>query len=191
MNIDFTQYYWKNDQIQMRQPKDEDFDFVCPDFYRSEDRFRFDGEIELPLDPDGYRQKYQDQRQGKTDYLQFAILDNHGKHVGIANIFGIDERHGCFGPIGVQINSADRGKGYAFSAMRMLGMYMFQERRMHKWESGCLKGNTASERLHEKLGFMTEGVRRENSYHAGKYWDEMLYGITAEEFMGKHKEAFL
>lgn len=190
MDIDFTRYYWKNDLIQMRQPKEEDCDFICQEFYHSEDRFLWNGEIELPLDPDGYRQQYLIQGQEKKDYLQFAILDRQGKHVGIANIFGIDERHGCFGPVGIWINSADRGKGYAFYAMCMLGLYMFQERRMHKWESGCVKGNAASETLHEKLGFAVEGVRRENSYHTGRYWDEVLYGITEEEFLQKHREMF-
>lgn len=182
MKIDFTKYYWKNNLIQLRQPKAEDWPHICQSFYYSEDRFMFDGEIELPLDIEGFKEGYMEQLQKKHDYLSFAILDLEEKHAGIANVFGIDERHGCFGPVGVQINSAERGKGYALSALRMIGNYMFKERRMHKWESGCTKGNIASESLHKIMGFIQEGLRRENTYHDGRYWDEVLYGMTREEF---------
>lgn len=182
MAIDFSRYYWCNDLIRMRQPREEDWPHICQSFYCSEDRFMFDGEIELPLDIGGFQEQYTQGLQKKYDYLMFAILNHDEKHVGVANVFGINERHGCFGPVGVQINVDQRGKGYALSAMRMIGNYMFSERRMHKWESGCTKGNIASERLHRKMGFVQEGLRRQNTYHDGYYWDEVLYGMTREEF---------
>lgn len=183
MTIDFSEYYWKDELIRLRQPKEDDWQFMCQSFYRSEDRFMFNSEIELPLDTEGFQNRWIEHMQNQSNYLPFAILDKNEKHVGIANIFGIDERHGCFGPIGVQINFEDRGKGYALSALRILGNYMFRERRMHKWESGCTRGNTSSEQLHMKLGFIQEGLRRENTYHDGKYWDEILFGMTRDEFL--------
>ena len=183
MDIDFTQYYWKNDIIQLRQIKEDDWQYLCQSFYCSENRFMFNGVIDLPLDIEGFKNQYIEQAQIQPNHIQFAILDRNEKHVGIANIFGINERHGCFGPVGVQINCEDRGNGYALAALRMIGTYMFNERRMHKWESGCIRGNTASESLHKKLGFIQEGMRRQNTYHNGKYWDEVLFGMTKEEFL--------
>ena len=50
------------------------------------------------------------------------------KHVGVANLFDIDERNGSFGPIGIVVNPSDRGRGYAAAAYRRLGKYMFNER---------------------------------------------------------------
>ena len=182
MDIDYSKYYWKNDLITLRQSKEEDWPYLCQSFYCSENRFMFDGEIELPLDVEGFKKQYMQKMQMQSDYVPFTILDRNEKHVGIANIFGINERHGCFGPVGVQINYADRGNGYAFATLRMIGKYMFSERRMHKWESGCTRGNIASESLHKKLGFLQEGIRRQNTYHNGQYWDEILFGMTKEEF---------
>ena len=183
MDIDFTQYYWKNELIQLRQPKEDDWQYLCQSFYCSENRFMFDGEIELPLDTDGFKKQYMERESTRSDFIQFAILDRNEKHVGVANIFGIDERNGCFGPVGVQINHESRRNGYAFAALHLIGCYMFNERRMHKWESACTRGNTASENLHKKLGFLQEGIRRQNTYHNGQYWDEILFGITEKEFL--------
>jgi RimJ/RimL family protein N-acetyltransferase len=42
----------------------------------------------------------------------------------------------------------------------------------------------ASQKLHESLGFQHEGVRRECIYSGGKYCDEVLYGMTFDEFAG-------
>lgn len=182
MDIDFSLYFWKNDRIQLRQPKEDDWRYLYPGFCRSDDRFMFNCEIDLPLDEEGFKKQYAERIQGKGDHLPFAILDTDGKHVGIANVFGINEKHGCFGPVGIQINPADRGRGYALATFRMLGGYMFEERRMHKWESSCTVENTASERLHRSLGFTQEGLRRHNTFHNGRYWDELLFGMLAEEF---------
>jgi RimJ/RimL family protein N-acetyltransferase len=36
--------------------------------------------------------------------------------------------------------------------------------------------------MHEKLGFIEEGRIRRNSFFNGKYQDEVLFGMTREEF---------
>jgi len=37
-------------------------------------------------------------------------------------------------------------------------------------------------KLHEALGFKKEGVIRRMVYTNGSYYDEIIYGITREEF---------
>lgn len=34
----------------------------------------------------------------------------------------------------------------------------------------------------KKLGCVQEGVRREQIYMNGRYWNEILFGLTVEEF---------
>jgi len=182
-SIDYSKYYWKTDFISLRQPTENDWEFVIQNMYDSESRFFFEDEIELPIDVENYKKKFvENVTQNNRNYLCFAIENNEGKHVGLANIFGIDEKNGVFGPIGIQINVEDRKKGYAIAALRMLGTYMFNERRMHKWNSGYMDGNGPSFGLHKKLGFEIEGVRKDMTYHNGKYWNEVLCGITKEQF---------
>lgn len=187
--VDYSKYYWKNDFIRLRQPAIDDWEYLISNMYDSENRFFFDDEIELPIDIENYKKNFIEKiEQNDSSCICLAIEDCEGKHVGIANIFGIDERNGVFGPIGIQINVGDRNKGYGIAALRMLAIFMFNERRMHKWNSGYMQGNTSSEKLHKKLGFNIEGVRKDVTYHDGKYWGEVLCGITREEFFENEKQ---
>ena len=186
--IDYSKYYWKNDFIQIRQPKIDDWETLIYNMYDSIARFYFNDEIELPIDVDSIKQWLVDSlKPGALAHISLAIENNDGKHVGIANIFGIDERNGRFGPIGIQINPTDRKKGYGVAACRMLGRYMFNERRMHKWNSGYLEENKASEALHKKLGFNIEGVQKDMCFHEGRYWNQVLCGMTEIQFFNNEK----
>lgn len=40
--------------------------------------------------------------------------------------------------------------------------------------------------MYEKLGFVVEGRRRENHWSRGRFWDDILMGVTAEEWWAKH-----
>ncbi|CAN5703151.1 hypothetical protein BH18ACT11_BH18ACT11_01500 [soil metagenome] len=49
-----------------------------------------------------------------------------------------------------------------------------------------LRGPRVRLRPLEKLGFVVEGRRRENHWTRGRFWDDILMGITAEEWWSKH-----
>jgi len=182
MNIDYSKYYWRNSLITLRQPLESDWELVIHNRYDSESRFLFTDEIELPTETESFRKNFVEDITQSKDYLRFAITNNEDKHVGIVHVFGIDEKNGVFGPIGIQINPLDRGMGYATAVYRMLGKYMFSERRMHKWNSEFLEENVGSERLHKKIGFNIEGIRKDMSFHEGRYWNLVLAGITEHQF---------
>jgi len=183
MTIDYSKYYWKNSLITLRQPKEDDWQALVHHMFDSQGRFFFNEEIDMPTDLEQYRKRFIESLEpGKLSYICFAIENNDGKHVGIANLFGVDERHGSFGPIGILVNPMDRGKGYAAAAYRMLGRYMFNERRMHKWNNGYMEENKASAALHKKLGFEIEGVQKDMWFHDGRYWNQVLCGLTEKQF---------
>ena len=182
MNIDYSNYYWKNSLIALRQPRETDWEELIHHMYESQGRFFFSEEIGMPTDIEQYRKKIEFLEPDKLGYTCFAIENSEGKHVGIANLFNIDERNGNFGPIGIVINPGARGKGYGVAAYRMLGKYMFNERRMHKWNSGYIEGNEGSRALHEKLGFIVEGVQKDMYFHEGRYWNQVICGITEVQF---------
>ena len=188
MVIDFSKYYWKNDLIHLRPPNETDWKDFLPGRFESEIRFFLNEEIEMPVDSESIRKRsIEDLEPGKLDYIPFTIENNEGKNVGWANIFDIDERNGKFGPIGIQINSSYKKMGYAVATYRMLGNYMFNERRMHKWNSGYVYGNEASEALHKKIGFIIEGIQKDMYFHKGKYWDQVIVGITEKQFFDNEK----
>lgn len=188
MELDYSKYYWRNNLIKLRRPKADDWEALIHNMYDSTARFFFNEEIEMPADIEEYKRRHIDSLEpGKLNYICFAIENNVGEHVGIANVFGIDERNGSFGPIGIQINPAHRNKGYAASAYRMLARYMFNERRMHKWNNGYIEGNKESEALHAKLGFEVEGIQKDMYFHEGRYWNQVLCGITETQFFQNEK----
>jgi RimJ/RimL family protein N-acetyltransferase len=40
--------------------------------------------------------------------------------------------------------------------------------------------------LHRRRGFVEEGRRRRSRYANGRYDDEFLFGMTAEEYLERH-----
>ncbi len=187
MNIDYSKYYWKNDLIMLRRPKEEDWELLIHHMFDSQGRFFFSEQIDMPIDAEEYKKRSEFTEPEKLNYICFAIENCEGKFVGIANLFSVDERNGTFGPIGIVINPSDRGKGYAVAAYRMLGRYMFGERRMHKWNNGYMEENKSSEALHRKLGFVIEGIQKDMWYHEGRYWNQVICGMTETQFYENEK----
>ncbi len=92
---------------------------------------------------------------------------------------------GTFG-FGLGVGRPHQRRGYASEAIVLLLRYMFGERRYQKANVGVYAYNTASLELHAKLGFVVEGRRRRAVFMGGRYHDEVLLGLTVEEFTAAH-----
>lgn len=114
-----------------------------------------------------------------------TTLDDHS--VGGVNLNSIDEKNGTFS-VGMQIDRDHRGKGYGTAAMRLVLQYAFLERRLNKYYGSVLEGNIASAQMLKKLGCVEEGRRRQMVYSQGRYYDELLFGLTKSEFAARHGE---
>ena len=115
----------------------------------------------------------------------FSIETLEGINIGAINLNSIDERNGTFS-IGMIIDGHHRGKGYGTSAMNILLKYAFFERRLNKYYGSVLDGNIASATMLKKLGCKEEGVRKQMVYSGGKYHDEILFGLTKDEYKEAH-----
>jgi RimJ/RimL family protein N-acetyltransferase len=181
--IDFSKYYWQNEAVRLRAPKTSDWEEHFYNYFDSEARFLLESELELPVDAEAAEEN---QKQNSNNCKQggriiFTIETLDGVNVGGMNINGIDERNGTFG-IGMQIHREYRGKGFGTAAMKIALDYAFNERRLHKYQGFVIEGNIASETMLIKLGCIKEGVIRGTTFHKGKYWNEVHYGLFAEEF---------
>jgi RimJ/RimL family protein N-acetyltransferase len=87
----------------------------------------------------------------------------------------------------MQIGRDYRGKGYGTAAMRIVLKYAFFERRLNKMNNATLEGNEASITMMKKLGCKQEGIRRQHVYTNGRYYDNILWGLTKEEFIENEK----
>lgn len=182
--INYTSYFWQNSLVRLRAIREEDWEGEYRNRFDSYARLLLESEIELPPVPEEIRDATRsiqnfDMQSGR---LFFSIETLDGIWVGGANLNGMDERNGVFS-IGMQIDRPMRAKGYGTSAMQILLRYAFGERRLHKFNGAVLQGNKASCEMLRKLGCRQEGIRREVAFSNGVYLDEILFGLTAEEFL--------
>jgi len=186
MKIDFQNYFWQNEKVRLRRATADDWDAFYSNYYDSAARFFLDSEIELPLDEEGAKEKWCDfvEKTANSKNFIFTVENLDGKKVGSAYLNSIDERNGTFG-LGMIIDRNYRGQGFGTAALRVIFDYAFNERRLHKYNSFIVEGNVGSEAMLIKIGCKHEGVVRGTIYHQGKYWNEVHYGITAEEFNEK------
>lgn len=182
-SILYDRYFWQDDLVRLRAVRPEDWEAHYYNRFDTPARLLLDAMVELPPTETEARQFADEWGDfaNASSRLMFSIETLDGEYVGGLNLSGIDERHGTFG-IGIQVDRDHRGKGYGTAAMRILLRYAFFERRLHKFNDAVLEGNVASARMMEKLGCVREGVRREVVYANGRYFDEILFGMTADEF---------
>lgn len=186
MKIDYSQYYWQNDKVRLRRATADDWDMFYSNCFDSAARFFLDSAIELPRNEADAKESWKqfvDDTEKSSSFI-FTIESLNGEKAGSAFLNAIDERNGTFG-LGMIMDFNHRGKGYGTAAMRIILDYAFNERRLHKYNGFVLEGNIPSETMLLKIGCRHEGVVRETIYHQGRYWNEIHYGITAEEFNAK------
>ena len=68
--------------------------------------------------------------------------------------------------------------------VRVLCRYGFRLRGLHRLQLETLSDNHAMIAVAEKLGFTREGVIRGSSWVNGRFMDDVVFGLLAEEFTG-------
>jgi len=177
---DYGKYFWQNDLVRVRRAKPEDWKHNYHTLYISEDRFFTDYEQELPWDEETRKESWENYIKANwnsDEHIIFIFESHAGEYVGGGNLHGIDERHGTFG---MYVYADD--KCYAIAGANLMLEYAFNERRLNNCHTGFIESDTTYKPVFEKLGFKLEGTRRQQVFHKGKYWDECLYGLLAEEF---------
>ncbi len=181
--MDTASYFWQGKLVRLSGLSEDDAEISFNDRFDSPARQLLQGGIELPTSVEHMREtikKYSDCRD-VDGLILFSIIDSSGQRVGVLSLYGRDPKNGTFS-FGVSVSRPYRGKGYAEDAVRLLLKYCFLEQRYQKCNSACLDNNPASIRLHEKLGFLREGCRRRACFMNGQYYNELLFGLTREEF---------
>jgi len=181
--LDYSKYFWQNDLVRVRRSKPEDWKLHFCHMFNSEERFFTNYEQELPWDEETRKENWENyvkSNWNSDEQILFAFETHAGEYVGGGNLHRIDERNGTFG----MYIAADKDE-YAIAGARLMLDYAFNELRLNNCHTGFIENDTVYKPVFEKLGFTLEGVRRQQIFHKGKYWDECLYGLLAEEFNAK------
>lgn len=90
--------------------------------------------------------------------------------------------HHRFTSIGVSIASQYQGQGYGSEAINWALEWAFETAGIHRVGIQVLGFNVGAKRLYERLGFKQEGISRDMFWHAGRWWDDIQFGMLDWEW---------
>ncbi|MCO4747067.1 MAG: GNAT family N-acetyltransferase [Proteobacteria bacterium] len=111
----------------------------------------------------------------------YAVEDLEGRYLGNAGIHKIywPARNGR---LGLVLGAADaRGRGLGTQAMKLLVALAFEELGLHKTWLVHYKTNERMAHIATKLGFTTEGVLRDEYFHAQSFHDMVRWSLLEDE----------
>lgn len=178
--------YWKTNRVCLRPVEDRDAEVFLrwgqdEEICRSVDMIRFPQSLEQ------VKQWLLTAANPKDDAFRW-IAEAHDRNViGAIDTFACDRRNGTF-KYGITIDRGHWGKGYAKEMIIAVLRYYFLELGYQKVNPHVYSFNERSIRLHQGLGFVREGQLRNMIYTSGKYYDEIYFGMTKDEFIARFVE---
>jgi len=179
-DIDFSNYFWQNELVRVRRSKPDDWKHHKNPGYDSDERFFSDYAQELPTDQTVWKENWENYVKANwnsDDRILLAFETHDGHYVGGGNLHNINERNGTFG----MFVAADEER-YAIAGAKLMLNYAFNELRLNNCHTGFIESDTLYQPIFVQLGFKLEGTRRQQVFHKGRFWNENLYGLLAEEF---------
>lgn len=184
MDTTNNQYYWQGERIRLRPMHVDDVELWLADEQSDSEGVRFlNSGITLPRSEHDAREFAKEfaEFNKKEERIMFSIETLDGQLVGGINIHSMDQKNGTF-ETGSRIYRAYRGQGYFFEAKVIILRYAFHELRYQKYNIHCMETNEAMIRHAARLGCKAEGRVRRDIYTNGRYYDELIFGLTREEF---------
>lgn len=117
----------------------------------------------------------------KNHEFRWMIENSNKEVVGTIITHTCEPRMGTF-QYGISILRKFWSRGYAGDAIKIVLNFFFHELRYQKVNAQVYTFNEGSIKLHQKLGFREEGRVRRMIYTDGTYYDELIFGMTKEEF---------
>lgn len=112
--------------------------------------------------------------------VPYYIVYNDNTKIGyfrLANYSSVN--HNIF--LGMDIKQEFRGKGLAFESYRKFIPYLIDQFSLHKISLEVLATNIRAYNLYIKLGFVKEGLKRQDALKNGEYIDSIIMSILKNE----------
>lgn len=103
-------------------------------------------------------------------------LRNSGKVIGSCGFLNRASKH-FRAEVGFELSKQYWGKGIASEALEAVVKFGFKHMELERIEALIEPGNTSSQKLVEKTGFVKEGLLRHYEYTCGKFDDLLIYSI--------------
>ena len=109
------------------------------------------------------------------------LIDDPNRHIGNVSIWHTSVQNDI-GEVGYWIRSDETGRGYGTEATTRAVQIGFEELRLHKVQLRIAIGNTRSEHIAEELGFVREGVLRDEVKVGNEWLDHSVWSLLEEEW---------
>ena len=138
----------------------------------------------------GIKQTQEWMEKTESENRDFAIRTRaDDKLIGFC---GMHLRHGPHRDTFIYIGIGERdyrGKGYGTDAHGVLLHYAFTELDLHRVSLSVFGYNERAIRSYEKLGYVREGVQRQELLRNGRRWDSIMMGLLASEWRTQSSES--
>lgn len=115
-------------------------------------------------------------------YEQKAIVTEQGKHIGWVDLKNIDLTNKQ-AELGIVIGDKDYwGKGYGLSAMKEMLSWGFNELGLNKIWLRVDIDNVNAIKSYKRMGYLEEGILRQDRLRNGKFIDRLRMSILRSEF---------
>lgn len=122
-----------------------------------------------------------EKNKDRTDRYD-AVIEADGKPVGVIGLLGIDLKNNK-AEYYITLGEADyQGKGIAKQASLLLLKYAFEERGLNRVYLYTETENLSGQRLFERVGFVREGVLKDDLMRDGGYVDRYVYAICKNDW---------
>lgn len=177
-------YYWQDERVRLRPMHVDDVKLWLEEEQSDSEAVRFlNVGMTLPQsqhNADEFAERYAE-FNNRDERIMFSIETLDSELIGGINIHSMDRKNGTF-ETGSRIYRAYRGKGYGFEAKLLILRYGFHEMRFQKYNIRCVDSNEPMIHHAKRLGCQQEGRIRRHIYMNGQYHDELIFGLTREEF---------
>jgi RimJ/RimL family protein N-acetyltransferase len=114
---------------------------------------------------------------------RFAIETDELGLIGMANLVDINwkDRNAFHGML---LGDKDmRGKGYGVDTIQTVNKYAFEELGLMRMNGSMISFNEASIGVYtKKCGWKVEGVKKYHYFRKNQWWDQIVVGITKEDY---------
>jgi RimJ/RimL family protein N-acetyltransferase len=120
--------------------------------------------------------------QSEHDIVLGIALVADDRLIGVTGLHLIDSknRHTM---LGIMLGAKEEwGKGYGTEAARLAVGYAFETLNLNRVWLHVYEYNLRGLRSYERVGFRREGLLRQETFRAGRYWDTIVMGLLREEW---------
>jgi len=158
-------------KVEISKLTEDDLEFLCevrndcaPDYLHTSETYTLEQTIEW---------------FNKTSPM-FYLIKKNGNRIGYFRTSNYSEDNKNI-YIGADLHSDYRGKGLGYTSYAQFIPYLFNSLKLNKISLEVLSTNMNAIKLYKKLGFVEEGIKRQEVYKNGKWVDSIVMSMLKTE----------